>query len=119
MSVVLCPAMTGTMLAGCGNSAGNAAATTAAKEAGEEKTTAASSAADTSAEAGKSIVTAPTELTYIFADGDEGAKAAMNEIVKRFNDTYSDITVKIEPGNGGAYNEFLKKVWASFQILWK
>lgn len=109
MSVILCAAMAGTMLAGCGNSAGNAAATTtAAKEAGEEKTTAESSAADTTEEAGKSIVTAPTELTYIFADGDEGAKAAMNEIVKRFNDTYSDITVKIEPGNGGAYNEFLK-----------
>ncbi|MDO5424371.1 MAG: ABC transporter substrate-binding protein [Eubacteriales bacterium] len=56
----------------------------------------------------ESIVTEPTELTYIFADGDEGAKASMNEIVNRFNEAYPDITVTIEPGNGGAYSEFIK-----------
>lgn len=55
-----------------------------------------------------SIVTEPTELTYIFADGDEGAKASMNEIVNRFNEAYPDITVTIEPGNGGAYSELIK-----------
>ena len=55
-----------------------------------------------------SIVSAPTDLTYIFADGDEGAKESMNEIVNRFNEKYPDITVTIEPGNGGAYSEFLK-----------
>ncbi len=49
-----------------------------------------------------------TELTYIFADGDEGAKESMNEIVNRFNEKNPDITVTIEPGNGGAYSEFLK-----------
>ena len=53
-------------------------------------------------------MTEPTELIFIFADGDEGAKASMNEIVNRFNETYQDITVKIQPGNGGAYSEFLK-----------
>ncbi len=58
--------------------------------------------------AGDAIVTEPTELTYIFADGDEGAKASMNEIVEKFNETYPDITVTIEPGNGGAYSEFIK-----------
>ena len=60
------------------------------------------------AEGADSIVSEPTELTYIFADGDEGAKAAMNTIVKRFNDAYQDITVTIQPGNGGAYSEFIK-----------
>ncbi|EET58486.1 ABC transporter, solute-binding protein [Marvinbryantia formatexigens DSM 14469] len=56
----------------------------------------------------ESVVTEPTELTFIFADGDEGAKASMNEIVNRFNEAYPDITVTIEPGNGGAYSEFIK-----------
>ena len=56
----------------------------------------------------ENLVTEPTELIYMFADGDEGAKAAMHEIVDRFNETYSDIVVKIEPGNGSAYNELLK-----------
>lgn len=56
----------------------------------------------------ESIVTEPTELTFIFADGDEGAKSSMNEIVSRFNEAYPDITVTIEPGNGGAYSEFIK-----------
>ena len=50
----------------------------------------------------------PTELTFIFADGDEGQRLSMNEIVNRFNEAYPDITVKIQPGNGGAYSEFLK-----------
>ena len=64
--------------------------------------------AEGGAESADSIVSAPTELTFIFADGDEGAKASMNEIVNKFNDTYPDITVTIEPGNGGAYSEFIK-----------
>ena len=34
--------------------------------------------ADAGAENAASIVSAPTELTYIFADGDEGAKVSMN-----------------------------------------
>ena len=102
---ILCACMAGTMLAGCsGNSAsGTTGADTAAPQ-GEVKTEAASSEADQKA----SIVTAPTELTFIFADGDEGAKASMNETVNRFNKAYPDITVKIQPGNGGAYSEFLK-----------
>lgn len=59
-------------------------------------------------EANAGTETEPTELTYIFADGDEGAKVSMNEIVEKFNETYPDITVTIEPGNGGAYSEFIK-----------
>ncbi len=53
-------------------------------------------------------MTEPTELTFIFADGDDGAKQSMNTIVDKFNDTYENITVTIEPGNGGAYSEFIK-----------
>lgn len=59
-------------------------------------------------EANAGTETEPAELTYIFADGDEGAKVSMNEIVEKFNETYPDITVTIEPGNGGAYSEFIK-----------
>lgn len=106
VSMTLCAAMAGTMLAGCGGS-GTTDATTAAPGTEAATTVAATTAGGTDA-AADSIVTEPTELTYIFADGDEGAKASMNEIVKRFNETYPDITVKIEPGNGGAYSEFLK-----------
>lgn len=109
VSMTLCAAMAGTMLAGCGGSGTTDAttATTAAPGTEAATTVAASTAGGTDA-AADSIVTEPTELIYIFADGDEGAKASMNEIVKRFNETYPDITVKIEPGNGGAYSEFLK-----------
>ena len=53
-------------------------------------------------------VSAATELTYIFADGDEGAKSSMQTIVHDFNAAYPDYAVRIEPGNGGAYSEFMK-----------
>ena len=111
LASVLCVAMAGTLLAGCG-SKDTAGSTSQASAAGTEaKTEAAKNEAEkTEAAAGTeaSIVTEPTELTFIFADGDEGAKASMNEIVNRFNEAYPDITVKIQPGNGGAYSEFLK-----------
>ncbi|MDL2301503.1 ABC transporter substrate-binding protein [Lachnospiraceae bacterium OttesenSCG-928-D06] len=96
-------------LAGCGSS-------TDTSGAGKEQTTETSSVqesqekADTTVDESDStsMVTEPTSLTFIFADGDEGGKAAMNEIVDRFNAAYPDITVTIEPGNGGTYSEFLK-----------
>ena len=108
MAAALSAAMAGTMLAGCGN--GGTQTTTAAAETTKAAETAAgeTAAETTAAEAASSIVTEPTELTFIFADGDEGAKSSMNEIVNRFNAAYPDITVRIEPGNGGAYSEFLK-----------
>lgn len=97
LSIAFCGSMLSVILAGCNG--GAASQTTAAVS-----TTAAEGDKSTK----PSVVTEPTELTYIFADGDEGAKAAMNEIVNRFNETYPDIKVKIQPGNGGAYNEFIK-----------
>lgn len=88
------------MLAGCGGTQDKG-------EAKEEKETSAKTEgeAETSED---SVVTEPTELTLIFADGDEGFKEVMNNLVQKFNETYPDITVTIEPGNGGAYSEFLK-----------
>jgi len=56
----------------------------------------------------ESPVSGPTEMTFIFADGDTTFKAYMNDIVARFNETYEDITITIEPGDGGAYSDFLK-----------
>lgn len=115
-AALMSAAMVMATLAGCGSaaqqeaSAENAAQTENAEESREtQETTAdeAANAAETEQEVA-SIVTEPTELTFIFADGDEGMKASMNEIVNRFNETYPDITVTIEPGNGGAYSEFLK-----------
>jgi raffinose/stachyose/melibiose transport system substrate-binding protein len=104
LASILLTSLVGTILSGC-QGAGSTDKT-------GESTSAVQSEAKTdtekTAETKASIVTAPTELTFIFADGDEGAKASMNEIVNRFNQTYPDITVKIQPGNGGAYSEFLK-----------
>ncbi len=111
---LLVSAMTMTTLSGCGGGSQDSGTTAAPAETTAAAATAAAggsetTTAETSAEAGgESIVSGPTELTFIFADGDEGAKASMNEIVNRFNEAYPDITVTIEPGNGGAYSEFLK-----------
>lgn len=88
------------MLAGCGGTQGKG-------ETKEEKETSAKTEGEAKP-SGDSVVTEPTELTFIFADGDEGAKEVMNNVVQKFNETYPDITVTIEPGNGGAYSEFLK-----------
>lgn len=54
------------------------------------------------------IVSKPTELSFAFADGDETGKAAMMDMVNRFNEQYEDITIRIKPGNGNAYDEILK-----------
>ncbi len=109
VAVLLSGAMAAATLTGCGGSADAPAdnAEQGAEEAGAEEETGTEEEA-APAQSADSIVSAPTELTYIFADGDEGAKASMNEIVNKFNDTYPDITVTIEPGNGGAYSEFIK-----------
>lgn len=108
LASLLSTAMALTMLTGCGNTAAEAPAEAPAAESkAEEKEEPAAPAASEEVSQ-DAIVTAPTDLTFIFADGDEGMKAAMNEIVNRFNETYPDITVTIEPGNGGAYSEFLK-----------
>ena len=123
LAAVLSGAMIAAALTGCGGNTDSTPADTktdaadsgtenqAAADGAENADTAQASqeeAADAGAEDTGSIVSAPTELTFIFADGDEGAKASMNEIVNKFNETYPDITVTIEPGNGGAYSEFIK-----------
>ncbi|MDO4293009.1 MAG: ABC transporter substrate-binding protein [Eubacteriales bacterium] len=113
LAAVLSAATVTGMLAGCGSTAStggaeSAAATTANTESTSADADAAADAGAAATTAGESVVTEPTDLTFIFADGDEGMKTAMNEIVNRFNEAYPDITVTIEPGNGGAYSEFLK-----------
>ncbi len=120
LAVILSSAMMAATLAGCGGNADSAPVDNAAQTNTDdgaaddaaadnaEAPAAEDGATEEGAASGDSIVSAPTELTYIFADGDEGAKASMNEIVNKFNETYPDITVTIEPGNGGAYSEFIK-----------
>ncbi len=98
LSILLTTSVAASVLAGCGSS---------------ESTSDVTSVEDANSEvvqetASDSIVTEPTELTFVFADGDEGAKEAINTIVDAFNEQYEDITVTVEPGNGGAYSEFLK-----------
>ena len=107
LASVLAAAMVTTMLAGCGSTAGNTS-DSVDDNASSTTESQASDTSSTSTSETESIVSAPTELTFIFADGDEGAKASMNEIVNRFNEAYPDITITIEPGNGGAYSEFIK-----------
>lgn len=106
IATCLVAAMTATMVSGCGSS-GKTETTSETKTESQSETTT-ESAETTTDNATDSIVTEPTELTFIFADGDEGAKVAMNSIVDKFNAAYPDITVTIEPGNGGAYSELLK-----------
>lgn len=120
LATLVTGAMITATLAGCGGNGDSAQADTAntaqtntpsdtqSEKTDEAKTEVQSEAGSASAEEADAIVSAPTELTFIFADGDEGAKASMNELVSKFNETYKDITVTIEPGNGGAYSEFLK-----------
>jgi raffinose/stachyose/melibiose transport system substrate-binding protein len=50
----------------------------------------------------------PVELTFIFADGDEAFKSSMNKAVDTFNSANPGIIIRIQPGDGGAYSEFLK-----------
>ena len=89
-------------LAGCASASG----TGSAQPAAEQQESSAPAENDTaSAEA---VVSGATTLTFIFADGDEGAKSSIQQIVSDFNASHPDITVNIEPGNGGAYSEFLK-----------
>lgn len=97
---LLAIAMLTTMFTGCSSNNEKNAATDSTSV--ENKKTESSNAGETS------DVSEPTELTFIFADGDEGAKTSMNAIVEKFNEAHPDITVTIQPGNGGAYSEFLK-----------
>lgn len=109
LASLLCVCMAGSLVTGCGsNTAESTNADTAAQSEKQTESQTAGKAEEETAAKKEGIVSAPTSLTYIFADGDEGAKNAMNEIVNRFNEAYPDITVKIQPGNGGAYSEFLK-----------
>lgn len=106
IATCLVAAMTATMVSGCGSS-GKTETTSETKTESQSETTTENTETTTDT-ATDSIVTEPTELTFIFADGDEGLKTAMNSVVDKFNAAYPDITVTIEPGNGGAYSELLK-----------
>lgn len=100
LSAAMAAGMTAVMLAGCGSSAPSAAESTAPAES-------TSTAASTEA-AAESVVSAPTALSFVFADGDDTFKTQMNKIVDDFNAANPDITITIEPGDGGSYSEFLK-----------
>lgn len=50
----------------------------------------------------------PVEISFVYADGDETGKTAMIDMVNRFNEQHENITVRIKPGNGNAYDEILK-----------
>jgi raffinose/stachyose/melibiose transport system substrate-binding protein len=103
ISIMMATSIVASLLAGCGSSdvAQQASATDTTEKVQENDS---ASQAEGTAEA----VADPVELTFIFADGDEGAKASINAIVNDFNDQHENITVTVEPGNGGTYSEFLK-----------
>ena len=100
LSAAMAAGMTAVMLAGCGSSASSAAESTAPAES--------TSAAASTEAAAESVVSAPTTLSFVFADGDDNFKTEMNKIVDNFNAANPDITITIEPGDGGSYSEFLK-----------
>lgn len=98
LSVLTVAGITASLLAGCG--AAGSSSTSQSASAGSQSTGTAAS--------GESIVTEPTELTFIFADGDDNFKTEINRIVDAFNAANPDITINIQPGDGGTYSEFLK-----------
>lgn len=49
-----------------------------------------------------------TELTFMFAEGDESGTAAMTDLVARFNDSHDNIVIQIQSGGSGTYDEKLK-----------
>lgn len=100
LSAAMAAGMTAVMLVGCGSSASSAAESTAPAES--------TSAAASTEAAAESVVSAPTALSFVFADGDDTFKTQMNKIVDDFNAANPDITITIEPGDGGSYSEFLK-----------
>ena len=100
LSAAMAAGMTAVMLTGCGSSASSAAESTAPAES--------TSAAASTEAAAESVVSAPTALSFVFADGDDNFKTEMNKIVDNFNAANPDITITIEPGDGGSYSEFLK-----------
>lgn len=53
-------------------------------------------------------IPAVTELTIVFAEGDEIGTAAMMDMVSRFNEAHDDIIVRIQSGGSGTYDEKLK-----------
>ena len=88
IAVLLASALTAMSLAGCGSNQEETAATETVET---EKTEAVAEESETAAEAEVEpaaeesveapIVTEKTELSFVFADGDEGAKEMMNKVV--------------------------------------
>lgn len=111
LAIMLSVFTTMSLLASCGGTATTTAAettaggTTVGTTAG---TTAAPGTEPTTTAGNDSLVSEPVEMTFIFADGDAAFKSSMNAVVDAFNDKFEDITINIQPGDGGAYNEFLK-----------
>ena len=98
LSIMMAAGMAATMLAGCGGTAASS----------EAASTATSSASSTVTTAAESIVTEPTKMSFVFADGDDAFKTTVNKVVDDFNTLYPDVTIVVEPGDGGSYSEFLK-----------
>lgn len=104
ISLLMATGMTAAMLAGCGATG----AASGASEAASSSTAEAASGEASSSAASASVVTAPTKMNFIFADGDDTFKTEINKIVDGFNTANPDITITIVPGDGGSYSEFLK-----------
>lgn len=126
ISGLMTAVMATVMLTGCGGSGSSTSADATAQDSGTQKADSTPAAGTDTAKSddaagNNSIVTEQTNLTFIFADGDEGAKAAMNTIVDKFNAAYDNITVTIEPGNGGLTVNLLRPRTASgsFLMCWK
>lgn len=104
---VLALLMVAVLLAGCGTSKETTTTTETKTETAATDTT----TTDTKEAAQTETVAEPvvtTEVTLVFADGDAKAKEAIYKIVDGFNGSQDTYNITIEPGVGGAYDEFLK-----------
>lgn len=58
--------------------------------------------------AGKGDSGEKTQLTIMFAGGDQSWKKAVNDVADKFMEENDDIELKLEPSGSGVYDDFLK-----------
>lgn len=105
---VLAILMVMVLMAGCSSTSEPSSSAGSTSSSTETTASSDTSSNDTSVSDSKDEEKPSTELTLVFADGDAKAKEAIYSIVDSFNSSQSNFFVTIEPGVGGAYDEFLK-----------
>lgn len=114
ISLLLVLALSATMLIGCGEETQETGSSESTDKQVEDTKNESASTEDEEKVAEKeeepmdSIVSGPTEITFVYAGGDPLVKEQISTIVQRFNESMEDITIIEEPSGSGAYLDFIK-----------